>query len=275
MSDLMQQFNETKDVPAIVRFERVASENKAESLRQGKWIGVDIDYVYITPPYSKDEVTKKAAAWLAQNDMLVSQGRMESLRRDRYKAEYEAWKQGQELPVEGTPIKGWGMLSPAQQELLISIKIYTVEVLAKANDEGMKRIGMGAVDMKHKAIAWIAQNTEKGPLTIEMAAIKSANRAMTIELDTMRKQQEEFKALLRAQGLTGAVVAPAPAVPHQVLVVASEEMLDDSPLPQPTPLTNPAATLKRTRRTKAEMEAVRAGTSHVTDANRQPEFQEI
>lgn len=276
--ELMQQFKEKTDTPAIVRFTREAVQDKAESLKQGKWVGKDVDMVHITPPYSKEEIDKKVTAWLEQNEAHVSSGKMAPERRDRYRAEYEAWKQGQELPVEGTPIKGWGMLSPAEQELLVSLKIYTVESLSRINDVGMKMVGMGAMDMKGKAAAWLAQNRDKGPLTMKIASVESENRALKMEMSTMRTQLEQLKVLVQAQSMHQPVVSHTPVVPPTPAPVDDightppvdfSKFVDPEPPQEPMAQQPPTVVVtpsnghtepekpKRHRRTKAEMDAAR------------------
>lgn len=168
------QIAERQERPALVRFQRRTQENKAESVKQGKYVADNVDWALITPPYSKDVHETKVSTWLAQMDTDVRNGRLPDAWRDQYVAAYEKWKKGEEIPLNGTPIKGWGVISPAQQEMLIRINILTVEDLAGVNDEGCRRIGMGSLDLKNKAAAWLAQLQDKGPLTIKVAALEAA-----------------------------------------------------------------------------------------------------
>lgn len=177
-----------KEIPAIVRFERVPVEDKAASIREGRYVGKDVDFVYITPPYSKDEIPKKVTSWIDQMRQQVQTQRLPQAWMDRYVAEYEAWKNGQELPLEGTPIKGWGVISPAQQEALIRSKVMTVEMLAKITDEGIKLVGMGTFELKNKAIAWLAQLQDKGPLTQEVATLKTDNAVLKGSIEHLEQK---------------------------------------------------------------------------------------
>lgn len=195
-----------KDRPAYVRFERKAKEDKKASLAAGHYVGKDVDFVYVTPPYSKDILIFEVEAWLKQLNHDMSRGRLPQEWVQNYRKAYEAWKRGEELPPEGTPIKGWGVISPAQQETLIRMQILTVEDLAAVNDEGGKRIGMGWVDLKNKAKAWLAQLKDKGPLTQEMAAIKAENRELHTQVNTLQGQVE---ALLSAAKVEREVQPPA------------------------------------------------------------------
>jgi hypothetical protein len=187
---------ERTDRPAYVAFKRVAVEDKAASIEQKRFVAKDVDYACITPPYSKDRFEIKIAQWKTNMEQDVRNDRMPKEWQDRYLAAYDAWLNGQQMPLDGTAIKGWGVISPAQQEMLIHVNILTVEDLAAANDEGLKRIGMGAIDLRNKAKAWVAQVADKGPLTIEVAALKAHNTVLASSLESMSQQIAELKARL-------------------------------------------------------------------------------
>ena len=240
--DVVTQAFDRTARPAWVRFERVPVEDKAATLREGRWMGKDVDYVYITPPYSKDEVVKKAEVWVEQLKMQVTQEKIPQLWMDQYLASYVAWKNGQELPLHGTPIKGWGMISPAQQETLIHAKIRTVEDLAGINDEGMRAVGMGSMELKNKAVAWLAQLNDKGPLTIEIAEVKKENVVLKGSVESLTRQVAELTALVKAQQLG---YAPASPTATSEAITAADILPEDEPIP---PLAPEPAIVEKKRR---------------------------
>lgn len=188
---------ERKDRPAYVRFETRAVEDKEASTRDGQYRARDVDFVIVTPPYSKDQLHFRVDKWLKQNEEYVRNNRLPREWADRYKAAYEAWKKGQDLPLEGTPIKGWLMISPAQQEILLHCNILTVEDLAEMNDEGAKRVGMGAIMLKNKAKAWLSQAKDKGPATMEIANLKKQNENLELMVETLTKQVQELQKVVK------------------------------------------------------------------------------
>lgn len=217
---------ERKERPAYVRFETRPIEDKAASLEKGHYIARDVDYVLLTPPYSKDVNIFKVEQWFKQLEHDQMAERIPRSWVENYKQAYQAWKRGQELPLNGTPIKGWGVVSPAQQETLIRMNILTVEDLAKVNDEGIKRIGMGAVDLKHKADAWLSQLSDKGPLTQEIASVKARNRELEIAIAALTKRVEDMS---KEKGPSaGGVVAPAAdeITASELLEPSREELVD-------------------------------------------------
>ena len=215
MNDSISAVMERKSIAPLVRFERKIEEDQKASLAQGRAVTRDVDFAVITPPYSKDEVFKEAVTFLRDNKIKVANGGLSQEQADRYQRQYEAWKNGQELPLVGTPIRGWPVLTPAQQENLIRVNVPTVEYLAEANDEGLRNIGMGALEQKRKAIAWLAQATDKGPLTQQMAALQTENDVLKISLATLTRQVETLT--VGAHTPTGSVSSD----------ITAKDLLDD------------------------------------------------
>lgn len=209
---------EREDRPAFVRFEIRAIENKPRSLLEGRYCADDVEFALTTPPYSKDVFPQKIKVWLEQIDVNVRNGRLPQKWANDYKEQYQAWKNGLEIPLNGTPIKGWPVISPAQQANLLHINILTVEDLAAINDEGAKRIGMGSLDLKNKAKAWLSQRDDKGPLTIEIAAVKAENEQLKASLTSMKAQMDNMEkrlnqsAAVDLQPLTRSAPAPQLAI---------------------------------------------------------------
>lgn len=167
--------------PAYVRFDRRGVEDKARSTQEGRYIAKDVDFVLITPPFTRDVMEMKVASWL---ELIRSQADRGDIKRewyDQYVKALDAWRAGEELPLIGTAIKGWGVISPAQQQTLIRMMILTVEDLAAANEEGVRRIGMGGSELVSKAKTWLAQLNDKGPLTIQVAALQKKIEALESE----------------------------------------------------------------------------------------------
>ena len=218
--------SERKDRPAYVRFERRAIEDRTKKSVDGRWPKRDVDYAKVTPPYSRDVFEQVAADWLAQMAVEVQNNRLPESWYDGYVNAYEKWKTGQEIPLNGEPIKGWGVISPAQQANLIALNILTVEDLAAVNDEGCRRIGMGAAELRDKAKAWLSQMSDKGPLTQENAMLKGENIALKGENDSLKARCKELSERLElVQRGEMAVSAYAPSQPRQD-GIAADDILD-------------------------------------------------
>jgi hypothetical protein len=185
-----------EDRPAFVRFELRAREDRNKTIENGYYTTKDVEVALITPPFSKDCVEKDVTDWLTEMEDHVRNMRMPARWRDHYKASYEAWSKGQEMPVNGTPIKGWRKLSPAQEKNLLAMGVQTVEDLAQINDEGMKRYGMGALQLKNLAIAELK---DPNKLAVENAALRSDMDTLKQQMLDIIEQNKEMAKQLRKQ----------------------------------------------------------------------------
>lgn len=211
--------------PAYVQFERRAIEDKAASIRDGVYRAKDVDYALVTPPYSKDCMEQKVTQWLENVEKNVRDGRIPQTWADQWKTAYRHWKDGQEMPVNGTPIKGWGVISPSQQETLIRINCRTVEDLAIINDEGIRRLGMGAIELRDKAKTWLASMNDHGSVSVKMAAIEQENRTLRASMETMAKQIDALKTMMPQS---------PEYVSRETGPITASDILDDSDLQIPT-----------------------------------------
>jgi hypothetical protein len=184
--------------PSYVVFERKQVEDRDASLREGRYIARDEDYAIITPIGSKDRIPREVKSWFAALEQQAREERIPRAWVDQYRQAYEAWRRGEEIPLNGTPIKGWAVLSPAQQANVLSANVRTVEDLAQANDEARKRIGMGANELVDKAIAWLKSAQTQGPLVQENAALKARIR----QLEAQTVAQEALIKDLRVENET-------------------------------------------------------------------------
>lgn len=171
-----------EDRPAWVQFEVRSMERRNEA---GESVNIDVDFAIITPPYSRDSVELVATEWLSQCDLDVKGGRLPPVWRDQWKQAYKSWKEGQEAPVDGTSLKNWSMLSPAQLKNLLHMGMRSVEDVAGMNDEGLRRYGIGGLDLKNKAAAFLKAQT--GP-----AKVASENAALKVKVDQQEKTIESM-----------------------------------------------------------------------------------
>lgn len=190
--DMLSEVRAKDGKPAYIEFSTVSKQLTKQSEREGRYVAIDEDRVTVRQIGSNDSVVFKVETWLSQNRVDVQQGRLNPQFEQLYKDSYKRWKEGQELPVQGTPIKTWPVLSPSQVGALIAINVRTVEDLSTLNDEGLRRVGMGAIDLKQKAQAWLAQAQDKGPLTMKMAALEKENESL---LATVNSLVEKVAAL--------------------------------------------------------------------------------
>lgn len=172
---LMQQGS-----PPHLRFEQRAEEDRNETIKQGKKVFKDVDYVILLRPGTKDAFEAIALDWLANCEKQANQDPpqwpVEWV--NGHRKMYEQWKAGQEVTPMGFPIRQWALISKAQAENLIMARVLTVEDLASANEQTLTAIGMSARKLKEDAIAWMEAN--KGNSGTELAALRAENSDLKI-----------------------------------------------------------------------------------------------
>lgn len=183
------------DRPPYVTFERRPVEDRQASIAAGHYVSQDLDIAVITRPGSRDTLEKPAEVWL--KDLAEKVRKQEFPRQwyDAFLASYNAWKSGEELPTQGTPIRGWPVLSPATMKDLLAAGIRTVEDLAALPESEFSVIGTGALSLKAKARAWLDSAEDKGKvveqvtaLTEQVRQLVELTKAQAAEIEALRKQ---------------------------------------------------------------------------------------
>lgn len=190
---MLAEFSDREERPAWVEFELRAVEDKPASIKAGRSISKDVEFVLATPPYSKDRFEFKAEQWFKNQEMNVRNNRIPQKWLDHWRKCYDHWKLGLETPLDGTDIRNWPVISPAQIKNLLSAGCRTIEDLAGVNEEGLKRIGMGGVALKQKAQAYLKAADDHGPLVMENTELK--NRITQLE-GTIESLQTQIKGLV-------------------------------------------------------------------------------
>ena len=169
MSDLPEK-------KAFVRFETRPKEDRNASIEAGHYVAKDVDFCVITPP----------------GGSLVIDREVDDEIKSRYGAQYQAWKNGQEEPEEGTPIRHWPMLSPAQVENLLACNVRTVEELATLSEQGVQRLGMGGMALRQRAKAWFDAAKNVGALAEKINALEVENKRLS---ELVQDQSEALEKL--------------------------------------------------------------------------------
>ena len=158
--------------PPYIRFAYEPVEDRNESIKQGHYVSKDVPFVTIAQPGSTDTVVRVAEEWLRDQAELARQNRVPMPWYNAYVAAYEAWKKGEEIPLEGTPIKTWPVLSPSAAAAIIQAGFRTIEDLANAPDNGIGSIGTGALMYKQKAKAWLEAASGPGKLAERLNSLE-------------------------------------------------------------------------------------------------------
>mgnify|MGYP006392197621 CR=1 FL=1 len=189
-------------LPPYVTFVKKPEEDREATIAAGRPQYKDIDYAIITPMGSKDRIERVAAEWLADKQQQVENGRFPAKWLEEFQAKYTSWQKGEELPEEGTSIKSWSYLNPSQVQNLLGWKVYTIEQLAKANQETIGRLGMGGVSMVQAAQDFLAQANDSGKVLAELAKLRSERDAYQQQMKDLQEKVNTLKAQQAVQATT-------------------------------------------------------------------------
>lgn len=104
---------------------------------------------------------------------------------------YEAWKKGQEVPEDGTPIDALPFIPRDLAGHLKLMQFRTAEELAACTDSDLDRIGMGARGFREKAKSFL-ENQASGQVAAQNAELKAQNEALLADLEELKAQVNEL-----------------------------------------------------------------------------------
>ena len=164
-----------------LRFYSETRENKARSLEKG-WVQYDIiDFVEINVAGSKDT--------------FVEEMKGEPLK--KYGAQYAMWKKTQEQPVDGTPITMCPFLNIAQIKEYQALNVNTIEQLAELSDTAVQKLGMGAMEARKKAQAYMkagADNAATQRVTDENLKLRAQMDQQALQIADLTRRIEALMA---------------------------------------------------------------------------------
>jgi hypothetical protein len=179
------------DSRLAVTFYKRSVKQEDESAIAGRPIFKDVDYVRISVPGDN----------LTEIDTFANDSHKQRFPRQWMHYQNQTASQ---VPVVGTPIEEWTIISRSQAEELKGIKFRTVEDVANCSDQQLQRIGMIAGMSPHsfreKAKAFINLAEKVGDVNQreeELEKLRQENAAIKAESDAkLAKQQAQIDALM-------------------------------------------------------------------------------
>lgn len=126
---------------------------------------------------------------------------------------YKAWKAGEEMPVNGTPLAAWNGVSRELANELKKFHCYTIEDIADFPDHNVNKVPIpGFRDLIKKAKAWqeakstsdvgaaLAQRDERiSQQESEMAEMRKSMSEMQAQMAAMQRMQGNAAAVLSGE----------------------------------------------------------------------------
>lgn len=148
------------------------------------------DKLYNVPQRMKDVMRETTGLW------------------EHIEPHYNAWKAGETLPEEGTPLASWGGIPPAMAKALRSYDVKTVEDVAAMTETTLAKIGlMGLRDVVRAAKAW-----EEAKGTRDIAKALNEKDA---QIQAMQDQMAVMMEMLQARDNTEEPVKRKPGRPRK------------------------------------------------------------
>lgn len=141
-------------------------------------------------PIYKDE--ERVEIIMPGNPMTRPVHRVNNEHKERWPKEYEAFRAGQEISPDGTPLEQWPLLKRAQVLELKALGFVTVEQLSVMDDHAMQRIPMFGRRIKELAGAFL-NDAEATQLSARLSA---DNERKEQEISALKRQVEELGSMV-------------------------------------------------------------------------------
>lgn len=182
--------------------------------------------------------------------------RVTDAHRQRWPEQYAAFKRGQEMAIDGTPLEQWPVVTRAMVLELKALGLYTVEQCASMSDIAVQKVGRGGYSLRERAKAYL-DDAEAGALT---ERLNRENEALNSRVTGQQRQIDELKELVeRLHGEKMANLNAPSAVQSHIpgMHDPMEQMRQGAapPVVEPSSLDSLSAPRKRGRPTNAELAA--------------------
>ena len=163
-------------------------EDRTATINAGRKIMIDQEFYSIYPRGGKDVVTRKVPppsepGSYPKADRIDFEG--------KYGRHYGAWKEGREAPVEGTDLRNFPLLTPAEIENCRTFHIHSVEHLAAATEEALNNLGMGARNLKKTAQKWLDFGENGGKTIAQLQDLEEKVKAQSAQIETLTEKLQD------------------------------------------------------------------------------------
>lgn len=188
-----------------IRFETRSEEDREATISAGMKKYKDVDWVFVTPQGAKDAVEDKAVDWLNKIKQKAQTGFYDIEWIDTFHKMYEMYKQGKEMPIDGTPLRMLPHLfTPAEIQNCANVNIQTLEQLASMNEEAISRLGMGGREWKSRAQEAISLSAGKGD-SIKISALQTENDDLKTRVSDLENVIRDMQSQLKRQPIDDAL----------------------------------------------------------------------
>jgi hypothetical protein len=202
--------------PPYVYFERRPVEDRNNSIAEGRYVTKDVDFITIVP-YGSEGKTKVEREWSLWLTMVKQQtgsrgpeaggfsevnSRFEADWVQKIETMYALWKKGEDMDVEGYPLKNWPVISPGQLRTCHDMHLLTVEQLAHSTDDLCQSLGMGGISLRQRARDFLAALTNTdSQMSSKLAASEVDLKNKEVRIKSLEEQLVALQAQVQAQSV--------------------------------------------------------------------------
>lgn len=171
--------------PPFVEFKQIPKHDPHKSEELGYRVTKNVDMAFIMQPGSKDCVEIEATKWLESIKRKLLDAAPDAYPQDwvdGFRKKYEMWKEGLDAPLNGTSIREWPALSPAEVENFIACRVMTIEDVAAMTEECIARVGMGSRGLRDKAREWLQGKDVAKHAMEENASLRQTVEELTTQI---------------------------------------------------------------------------------------------
>lgn len=173
------------EVRPYLRFYTEERENRQATLENGIYTPIDVHMVEVTPVGGKNVFIDEADSWLRKTRERANNGNYPRDWLRDFEEMYKLYKEGEEIPEKGIPIKTCIMFSPAQQRQILNANIRTLQDLAACNEQAIEGMGPGGRALRDRARTAIEQSQDAGKVSAEMEILRAENAALKNRVDDL------------------------------------------------------------------------------------------
>jgi hypothetical protein len=104
--------------------------------------------------------------------------------KEQFSRQYERFKKGLKDVVDGSPLTQWPPVNKSQVKEMAYFEIHSVEQLAELSDSTCKKMGMGYMELRGKARAWLLA-AKDGAIVTRQAV---ENERLQGEIEALKEQ---------------------------------------------------------------------------------------
>ena len=161
-----------------------------------KALVVTFEYASKAMPDGTYKNIEMVRIWLGKNSEVVREVTEDDKR--RFSERYEAFKKGEEMPLEGTPISQCAFATPADVSACKAERIFTLEQLAETPDERLQRAKL--INLKYKSKDFLEARARigfVGEMRDQIEALKAQVAVLKEKdglIDALRSEISELKS---------------------------------------------------------------------------------